>query len=101
MQESSTSNTNKKETTVASSNSILRKISELYTDPSKVDADLGEMGLTKIGEVVQETVYAPRKKVTVMFIGNHSAGKSSFINWYIGDKIMPTVRSSHHLSTCL
>ena len=24
---------------------------------------------------------APRKKITVMLIGNHSAGKSSFINW--------------------
>jgi hypothetical protein len=24
---------------------------------------------------------APRKKITIMLIGNHSAGKSSFINW--------------------
>ena len=25
-----------------------------------------------------------------MIIGNHSAGKSSFINWYIGDKLQKT-----------
>ena len=24
---------------------------------------------------------APRKKITIMLIGNHSAGKSSFVNW--------------------
>ena len=30
---------------------------------------------------------APRKKVTVMIIGNHSAGKSSFINWYIEEHV--------------
>ena len=25
-----------------------------------------------------------------MIIGNHSAGKSSFINWYIGDNLQKT-----------
>ena len=29
----------------------------------------------------------PRRKVTVMVIGNHSAGKSSLINWYCGDSV--------------
>ena len=33
---------------------------------------------------------APRKKITVMLIGNHSAGKSSFINWYIEEHIQRT-----------
>mmetsp|Transcript_31592 Transcript_31592/g.39306 ORF Transcript_31592/g.39306 Transcript_31592/m.39306 type:complete len:96 (+) Transcript_31592:191-478(+) len=32
-------------------------------------------------------VRAPQKKLYVMVIGNHSAGKSSFINWYIGEKL--------------
>ena len=27
----------------------------------------------------------PRSKIMVMFIGNHSAGKSSFINYYVGE----------------
>ena len=40
----------------------------------------------------------PGKKSTVLVIGNHSAGKSSFINWYIGEKIQNTgiaVETSH------
>ena len=32
-------------------------------------------------------IRAPEKKMYVMIIGNHSAGKSSFINWYIGEKL--------------
>ena len=34
--------------------------------------------------------WKPRKKVSVMIIGNHSAGKSSFINWYIGESVQTT-----------
>jgi ABC-type uncharacterized transport system ATPase component len=30
------------------------------------------------------------KKLLVMIIGNHSAGKSSFINWYTGTNIQKT-----------
>ena len=29
----------------------------------------------------------PREKITVLLVGNHSAGKSSFINWYIEEKV--------------
>lgn len=32
-------------------------------------------------------IQAPERKLIVMIIGNHSAGKSSFINWYIGEEI--------------
>jgi hypothetical protein len=32
----------------------------------------------------------PGKKVSVMIVGNHSAGKSSFINWYTGDSTQKT-----------
>lgn len=38
-------------------------------------------GLVRLGEEVGLSLLAPRKKITVMLIGNHSAGKSSFINW--------------------
>lgn len=30
---------------------------------------------------------APREKINVLIVGNHSAGKSSFINWYVKDNI--------------
>ena len=34
-----------------------------------------------------------------MIVGNHSAGKSSFINWYIGEGIQKTV--SANLTQCM
>lgn len=40
----------------------------------------------------------PSKKATVLVVGNHSAGKSSFINWYCGDNIQSTgiaIETSH------
>ena len=30
---------------------------------------------------------APRRKINVMIVGNHSAGKSSYVNWYIGEHV--------------
>ena len=31
---------------------------------------------------IGKSLLAPREKITVLLIGNHSAGKSSFINWF-------------------
>jgi hypothetical protein len=36
----------------------------------------------RLAEPLGIKLLAPRKKITVMLIGNHSAGKSSFINWW-------------------
>ena len=52
---------------------ILRDIHNLYTEPKD--------GLVAIARDVQIELIAPRKKVNVLMIGNHSAGKSSFVNW--------------------
>lgn len=36
-------------------------------------------------------IHKPRSKITVMIVGNHSSGKSSFINWYCGqEKLLKT-----------
>ena len=40
-------------------------------------------GLIHIAETVGLSLLAPRKKISVLLIGNHSAGKSSFINWSV------------------
>lgn len=40
-------------------------------------------GLIKIAEQFNLNLLAPRKKIVVLLIGNHSAGKSSFINWWV------------------
>ena len=38
-------------------------------------------GLVTLGSELGVSLSVPKKKITVMLIGNHSAGKSSFINW--------------------
>lgn len=38
-------------------------------------------GLVKAASELGLELLAPRKKISVLLIGNHSAGKSSFINW--------------------
>jgi len=52
---------------------ILRECHALYTDP--------ENGLISSADTLGLKLLAPRKKISIMLIGNHSAGKSSFINW--------------------
>ena len=38
-------------------------------------------GLVRLGEELKMDLLSPRKKITVLLLGNHSAGQSSFINW--------------------
>uniref|UniRef100_A0A8D0CQ93 Si:ch211-11k18.4 n=1 Tax=Sander lucioperca TaxID=283035 RepID=A0A8D0CQ93_SANLU len=61
---------------------ILRDCHQLYTDPNS--------GLISVAESVSVKLLPPRKKITVMLMGNHSAGKSSFINWYVEEHIQRT-----------
>ena len=51
---------------------ILRKIHAQYVGG----------GIEAIAANLGKDVLRPRRKVTVMIVGNHGAGKSSFINWY-------------------
>jgi len=61
---------------------ILKDVFELYAD--------GKKGLVEAARSVGLTLLPPRKKITVLLIGNHSAGKSSFINWYVEEHIQKT-----------
>ncbi|RLN87395.1 hypothetical protein BBJ28_00001571 [Nothophytophthora sp. Chile5] len=61
---------------------IIRQIHALYTDR--------DVGLCALAQSVGLTIHPPRRKVNVLIIGNHSAGKSSFINWYVGDNVQRT-----------
>ncbi|KAI1884745.1 hypothetical protein AGOR_G00229670 [Albula goreensis] len=61
---------------------ILRDCHQIY-----IDAD---SGLISLAQSVGVNLLAPRKKITVMLMGNHSAGKSSFINWYVEEHIQRT-----------
>jgi Dynamin family len=59
---------------------ILRTVREEYVRKD---------GLNSMARLLGEktSIRQPSEKVTVMIIGNHSAGKSSFINWYIGEQV--------------
>lgn len=61
---------------------ILKECHQLYTDPDN--------GLIQIAANLGFKLLAPRKKINIMLIGNHSAGKSSFINWYIEEHVQRT-----------
>lgn len=61
---------------------ILKECHGLYTE--------SEHGLVTIAKSLGLQLLAPRKKITIMLIGNHSAGKSSFINWYIEEHVQRT-----------
>lgn len=59
---------------------IIQRVTSLYHRT--------EDGLVDMMEFVGlKDLQPPREKITALIIGNHSAGKSSFINWYIGETI--------------
>jgi hypothetical protein len=61
---------------------ILNECHKLYTDK--------EHGLVEMGKTVGLQLLAPRRRIIIMLIGNHSAGKSSFINWYVENNVQRT-----------
>ncbi|XP_018620006.1 uncharacterized protein LOC108941702 [Scleropages formosus] len=61
---------------------ILRDCHHIYTE--------GSSGLIALASSVGVALLPPRKKITVILMGNHSAGKSSFINWYVEEHIQRT-----------
>ncbi|KNC50698.1 EH domain-containing protein 3 [Thecamonas trahens ATCC 50062] len=61
--------------------SILNRIHELYTSDN---------GLLSIAREAGSRLLPPSRKVTVALMGNHSSGKSSFINWYVGQEVLKT-----------
>ncbi|KTG34790.1 hypothetical protein cypCar_00021997 [Cyprinus carpio] len=61
---------------------ILKECHTLYID--------NDNGLVKIAESLGVWLLPPQKKIIVMIMGNHSAGKSSFINWYVEEHIQKT-----------
>mmetsp|Transcript_33808 Transcript_33808/g.60395 ORF Transcript_33808/g.60395 Transcript_33808/m.60395 type:complete len:470 (-) Transcript_33808:392-1801(-) len=70
---------------------VLKAITELYAQGLSGGAP-GATGLVGIADdpVVGAKIMRPRKKISVMIVGNHSAGKSSFVNWYIGEEVQRT-----------
>ena len=57
------------------------------------------LGLVKFAEELGLTLLVPRRKITVLLIGNHSAGKSSFINWYVCMSNCAQTHNTLHMHT--
>ncbi|CAB3985855.1 EH domain-containing 1-like [Paramuricea clavata] len=68
--------------TVSVNERILKECHDLYID--------NEKGLATIANGLDLSLLAPRKKINVLLIGNHSAGKSSFVNWYVEEHVQKT-----------
>lgn len=68
--------------TVSLNEKILKECHDLYIEKEK--------GLITIASGLGLNLLAPRKKITILLLGNHSAGKSSFINWYVEEHVQKT-----------
>lgn len=58
---------------------VLRKVYDLYKHPTTMQ-NCGDKGIVEMAKEVNIVKLCPRNKATVMILGNHSSGKSSFIN---------------------
>ncbi|XP_046610832.1 EH domain-containing protein 3-like [Neodiprion virginianus] len=72
---------------------ILKECHNLYIEPEK--------GLIDIASQFGLKLLAPRKKIIILLIGNHSAGKSSFINWYVEEHVQKTGVAIETQGICL
>lgn len=73
---------------------ILAEIYSLYNDSHAV---LGKHGVTagllqmaraaRMDDKGPAAILTPRRRVTVLILGNHSASKSSFVNFFFGEKV--------------
>ena len=58
---------------------VLRKVYDLYRHPTTMQ-NCGDKGIVEMAMEVGFVKLSQRNKATVMILGNHSSGKSSFIN---------------------
>lgn len=63
---------------------VLKSCHEIYTKP--------DYGLASLAKNIDKSIelLVPRKKISILLMGNHSAGKSSFINWYLDEHVQKT-----------
>ena len=78
---------------------VLRKVYDLYKHPTTMQ-NCGDKGIVEMAKEVNIVKLCPRNKATVMILGNHSSGKSSFINCSNGfffsvDRVLEGERSSY------
>lgn len=85
---------------------ILKEVHDAYVVANTVADDAGlsaqlaaigaakekpaDLALKAVMDDLSIKCLVPRKRINVMLVGNHSAGKSSFINWYIEESCQKT-----------
>ena len=79
---------------------ILRDIAACYAEPGagetaepQLDPAALQPGKDKLMAICSKlglSCIAPRRKINVMIVGNHSAGKSNYINWYCCEHVQTT-----------
>eukprot|EP00916_Digyalum_oweni_P005278 GHVL01009259.1.p1 GENE.GHVL01009259.1~~GHVL01009259.1.p1 ORF type:complete len:426 (-),score=52.59 GHVL01009259.1:1168-2445(-) len=75
------------------SESILTQIHNVYYTKKGLESGVSSansMGLKQLGQELGVRVHSVQKKSNVLIIGNHSAGKSTFINWYVREPLQKT-----------
>lgn len=81
---------------LSKSERVLEEISTIYTKE-----EFGLLAMSKepyIAKQLKRKIFLPLKKVLVLIVGGHSAGKSSFVNWFYGDsiqKVSAAIETSH------
>eukprot|EP00190_Bangiopsis_sp_CCMP1999_P001288 CAMPEP_0198729578 /NCGR_PEP_ID=MMETSP1475-20131203/19728_1 /TAXON_ID= ORGANISM="Unidentified sp., Strain CCMP1999" /NCGR_SAMPLE_ID=MMETSP1475 /ASSEMBLY_ACC=CAM_ASM_001111 /LENGTH=454 /DNA_ID=CAMNT_0044492267 /DNA_START=106 /DNA_END=1470 /DNA_ORIENTATION=- len=62
---------------------VLREVNHLYRTAKPENVKV-------VADMFGQDCVPPRRRVHVMVVGNHSAGKSTFINWYMGQPVLQT-----------
>ncbi|KAJ3338838.1 hypothetical protein HDU83_007904, partial [Entophlyctis luteolus] len=61
------------------------------SDLNLLQQDLGGLGLVEMAKIYNvDGIRLPKRKIWILLLGNHSAGKSSFINWYVDYPVQKT-----------
>ena len=63
---------------------IIERIQELYNE-----RDYGLLDISK-NKYIKLNLSKPQKRLTILLVGQHSTGKSSFVNWLFGEKVQKT-----------
>ncbi|KAJ3209695.1 hypothetical protein HDU67_005989 [Dinochytrium kinnereticum] len=63
---------------------ILEEVFDFYQSPTDHE------GLCEIAKDYGLDAIPPKKRIWILLIGNHSAGKSSYINWYVEESVQKT-----------
>ncbi|KAJ3224134.1 hypothetical protein HK099_000184 [Clydaea vesicula] len=63
---------------------ILEQVYDIYNQ---------KYGICEISHIHNLGIAPPKKKIWIMLLGNHSAGKSSYINWYAEETVQKTAVS--------